>query len=278
MSFQRHNEFGDAARRHDRCRGPKLLLHAVEQAVEHGCRTEHDAAAHGVARIFADGALRLVQADAGELGRAAGQRLERDLQAGADAAAAIDAVLVDGRDGRRRAHIHDEQRRAIVMDGRDGGDDEVAADLRGIVHADVQARADAGADNEAVLPRQLADGGAERIEHRRHDGGDDRAVDHGRNDVEQRQNVLELRTVLIGRLDGVRCHARLKQDVVPLDAAEDDVGIADINCKDHKVSSSNRSFTQQTALPPSTVTMPQLGARPPQAPGFSSQRPPSCLQ
>ena len=25
-------------------------------------------------------------------------------------------------------------------------------------------------------------------------------------------------------------------------------------------------------------TMPQLGARPPQAPGFSSQRPPSCLQ
>ena len=70
---------------------------------------------------------------------------------------------------------------------------------------------------------------------------------------------FELRTVLIGRLDGVRCHARLKQDVVPLDAAEDDVGIADINCKDHKVSSSNRSFTQQTALPPSTVTMPQLG-------------------
>ena len=120
----------------------------------------------------------------------------------------------------------------MMMSGgskRLGGDDQVAADLRRVLHLDVEAGPDAGADDHRRLARQLAHGRPARVQDRRHDRRDDDTLNGLQVDLVQVQQVFQLHAVLVGRFEQVRRHAGLHEDPVVLHTAEHDVGIADID-------------------------------------------------
>ena len=159
----REDEPRDAARGDDGGLLAKLFFDALDHAVDHAGIAQHDAAAHRVDRIAADGLFRHIEADARQLRGAAGKRFGRDLNACADAAADIGAVFVHDGDRRCRAHVDHDERRLVFMQRRHGTDHKVAADGGGIVEQDIQPGLDAGADDERLFARQLHDRRAHRV-------------------------------------------------------------------------------------------------------------------
>ena len=98
---------------------------------------KHDAAAHTVDGVAADGALRLIEVDPRQERCTRRERIRRNTDAGADAAADVGAAGINDGDGGRGAHIDDHKRRGILPQRGDRRDDQVTADLRGIVDLDV---------------------------------------------------------------------------------------------------------------------------------------------
>ena len=73
---QRGNEPGHGAGGDNRCRHTQLLLHSLAHTVQHGGGTQHDAAAHGIVGIAADGPFGPVKLQAGQQRRSVGEGIQ----------------------------------------------------------------------------------------------------------------------------------------------------------------------------------------------------------
>ena len=119
------------------------------------------------------------------------------------------------------------------MHGGDASDDQVARNGAGIVDAHVHPGPDAGADDHAVEPGQLTHGAADRLRHGWDHGGEDRAVDSLDIHAVGIDDLLELNRVFRLGLPCVRMDPDDVEDLSPVDAAEDNVGVAHVDGKDH---------------------------------------------
>ena len=108
--------------------------------------------------------------------------------------------------------------------------DQVTADLTGVSARNIQTRFKPRSHDHGRASGELHNRRAQRIQNRRHDGRDDHALNFIRLQIVERQYALEVHPVLIGRFDKVGGKPQLMADFLCLDAADDNVGIADINC------------------------------------------------
>ena len=140
--------------------------------------------------------LRALQLDARQLRRALEKRLQRDADAGRDGAADVVALAGDGVEHRRRAEVDDDERRAVQLDGGDGVDDAVGADVARAVVEDADAGPHARVDDQG---RHLEVAAADVLEDRRQrrdDAAQDGLVDVrraqalGLEEAEQQDGVL----------------------------------------------------------------------------------------
>ena len=174
--------------------------------------------------------LRRLKTDAGQLRGSRRQNLRGNLHARADAAAEEGSGLVDCHHGRRRAHVDDDHRRGIIAQRGNRRNDQVAADLTGVSARNIQTRFKPRSHDHGRASGELHNRRAQRIQNRRHDGRDDHALNFIRLQIVERQHTLEVHPVLIGRFDKVGGKPQLVANFFCLDAADDNVGIADINC------------------------------------------------
>ena len=235
IAAERRDHTGEAAGRDDRARLVELRIDAVDQAVERAGVPVQDAALHAVDRIAADQVLRHLERDLLQLRGAADERVAGDDDARQDHAAAVVALAVDDGDRRRRAHIDDDLRQGVVVYARHGVDDEVAAELGGVVDLDAQARLDAGADDERRDVQVFLNGGLHRAGHRRHDGRNDRAVDVGGVDAVHLERGAQDRCVLQNGGGVDRRDALAEEDLLAAAAAEHNIRISNINGENHNV-------------------------------------------
>ena len=98
---------------------------------------------------------------------------------------------------------------------------------------DVQPGFQPGADHHGLLPDDLNDAGFDRIEHRRHDGGNDAVVDILHLHAEGFHHVFDLHAILVGGADGVGGNAGFEQNFIIFNTADDQIGITDVNGKQH---------------------------------------------
>ena len=69
----------------------------------------------------------------------------------------------------------------------------------------------------------------QRVQNRRHDGRDDHALNFLRPQIIEREHTLEIHPVLVGRFDKIGRQPQLMENLFSLDAADDNVRIADID-------------------------------------------------
>lgn len=144
-------------------------------------------------------------------------------------AAAVSALRIQNGDGGGGTHIDDDLREGIVVDARDGVHDEIAAELGGIIDVDAQAGFDAGADDE----RREMQVFVHRVAHGERDGRDDgrenRAVNRGDVCAVHIKRHFEHGGIFEHRCGGVCGDAFAENDLSIGTAADDNVGVADID-------------------------------------------------
>ncbi len=170
------------------------------------------------------------QTDVLQLGGAGGQSIQRDAHTGDDDAAAIIPVPVKDAHGAGRAQIKDDERGLVFRQSGDRVDHQVGTQLFGIIDQDVQTSWNAGADDQrldlaADLQRTLEDVGQLR-----HDRGNDAAGDLVTVDAVHEHDIAEEDGIFMLGLLMVRGYTGGKQDLVVLYDADDDVGVAGIQC------------------------------------------------
>ena len=117
------------------------------------------------------------------------------------------------------------------MQCRDRCNDQVASDLRRIVDLDVETGPDAGADDHRFFPRELHNSRPERVEKRRHDRGNDDALEILNVDVAQGEDIFQVDAVLVRCFDKIGRDAELIFDLHAVHAADDDVAVANVDRK-----------------------------------------------
>src|SRR5699024_10570470 len=137
VAAQGHDKTGEAAGGDDRGLLPQFRLHAVDDSVDHGGGSVHNAGAHAVDGVCADHLSRGLQADLGELGGAAAQGVQGDPEARQDDAADVVARRVDDGHGGGCPHVDDDEGGGVLPQGRHGVHDHVASGGLGVVHDDV---------------------------------------------------------------------------------------------------------------------------------------------
>ena len=151
----------------------EFLLHVQNDTGQRTHIAAYRTRLHGLHGRAADGLLGACDIDARQLGRLHKQRFHRDLDTREDGTAQICAVLVDAVKGNRRADVHDDQRRAVLLDGRHRIDQSIHTDFTRVCVMIYDARGHIGADNHGLERKILADRIGQRIHHRRHNRRDD---------------------------------------------------------------------------------------------------------
>src|SRR5919199_4911538 len=110
------NQRGEAARGDDARAAAQLLDHAPEDAVDQARVAVVEAGLDGRDGRSPDDLVRPLDADAREPRRARKQSVGRDGDAWRDDAAEVAPALLDDLEVRRRAEVHDDARRPVLVD------------------------------------------------------------------------------------------------------------------------------------------------------------------
>ena len=93
-------------------------------------------------------------------------------------------------------------------------------------------------ETQTSLARQLADRCFAGVQDGRDNGGNDDAINGCEVDVIDGQHIFNIDTILVRRLEQVRCNSGNRPDLAVFHTAQDNVCIPDVDRKDHIVSSS----------------------------------------
>ncbi|CDN41104.1 hypothetical protein BN871_AB_01020 [Paenibacillus sp. P22] len=229
----RRDHVGQAARRDDARIGSELLADPADDAVHLSGIAENDAGLHRSHGIAADDAARPDKLDSRQLGRFLVKRFRRDADARHDGAAQISAARIDIIEGRRRTEIDDDERRAVFLDAGDRIHDAVRSDLARILVPDVEARLDAGTDDERGVPKVVDRQLLQRPHERRHDRRDDDSVDGIDGNAGELEEVVHHHAVLVARRRAVGAHAPVMEQLLSAVDAEHDIRIAYVDDDNH---------------------------------------------
>ena len=173
--------------------------------------------------------LWLIQTDTGQLCGTAGQSIQRNLHPRENHAAQVTVFRLHHLDGGSGTHINQNQRGFVFSQRGYGDDNTVAAYLGRYIHMDIQTGFQAGTYHHRLLANDLNDTGADGIEYRRHHRRNN-TIRNVRNFSAQRfDHIFDLNTVLIRGTGAIRGNAGLKNDLIILHSADENVGIADID-------------------------------------------------
>ena len=187
------------------------LLHAVDDAVQHPRRAIDDAVAHTVLGVFADKIPGWVlQGYILQQRRVLRQGIQRQPHPREHHATLIGLLLGDIGNGGGCAHLDHNNGRRVFFHGGHGIGHQVGAQLIMDLHADVQARFDAGAHHHGLLPQQAG----QRLMHHEINSGNDAGKD-GPGDLMdviavQGEKIHQINADLIGCLAAVRVDRRQK--------------------------------------------------------------------
>ena len=116
-------------------------------------------------------------------------------------------------------------------------DHQVRACLGGILYLDLKTRLDPGAYHQAGLVGELHHRGLHGIKHLGNHGSDDTALNSVRVDPIDLQKHLQVDAVFVRCFGTVGAQTGLKEDLIILQYSDHQIGIADIDSKDHVCSS-----------------------------------------
>ena len=193
--------------------------------------------------------------DARQVRRRMVQRVERQVDAGRNGAADIGAVMRHHIQRRRRAEIDDDQLAAIAVEGGDGVDQPVRADLGRVVDADL-----AGQPAALLADHQRA--GVEvpvaenpQVEQRRRRGvRDDDRVDEERAEPVVLHQLAQPDEVLVGGAHALGVAAPLADERFAVMQGEHRVGVADIDRQQHQPASRKKTSPAAIRRGPSAVS------------------------
>ena len=213
----------------------KLSLHAVDHAVQQQGRAKNAAAFHAVHRIGSDGTGRRIQRDVGQQRRVRRQCGQGQLDAGDDGAAAKRAVAVQHRDGGGGAHVDKDQRGLVDIQRAHGGHQQVTGQRGRIIQQHGEVRADGVVHHHGLYAGEHPHRFAQRAIHLRHNGGENGSVKGVRGDMGKFQQTADGDGVFRAGGQTVGGQTAAIADGAALHAAHDDMGVSDVQCKDHSV-------------------------------------------
>ena len=234
----RHDGGGKPAAGNDGGDVAELLPVTADEAIDHAGGAQHHAGKHAVHGVGADGFdFAGTEADGGQQRGRAGQRLQRDFDAGEDGAADKAAVLGDDGDFGSGAQIDDDGWQGVFFRRAHSGTGQVRTQGSGFIDTDIKAGFDPGANHNGgdMAIAEDADGIVEYGGERRYDRGDGRAGKLGRFELMQAEDLREKDGVFRFGTQGVRLGAGGKEGVFTLVDTKADIGVADINGEDHRV-------------------------------------------
>src|SRR6266511_1756353 len=212
--------------------------HPPDQRVDLPGEAEDDARLERLRGVLADHRARRDQLDPAELGGLADQRVGGDLDPRRDRHPQHLAPPRDRVEGGGGAEIDHHRRPPVQRVGGHRVGHPVGADLARVVGQDRQARPDPGLQHQrleaAVAPDHLAHGLAEPRHHR----GDDHAGGGGAEvHTLLRQEPAEQQGVLVGGALRHGRHPPVLDQLVAVEHADGDLGVADVQCQQHGGSS-----------------------------------------
>ena len=214
-----------------------LLRKTLYHAVNHAGAAVDNAGADTVHGVGADGFLGSLQVNRRQEGALAGQRVKRNTDAGRDHAAVIDAVGVHISDDRGGAHEDHDQRTAVFFKCTGTAAHDVAAEGLGTVDLQRHARFQPGSHHQAVHADDDLDRVEQRLRHLGHDRADDGAVDTAVVYLINLKKGVQLHRKLVARHFFVGRKPQLVAQLFPVKDAELDVGVADVGCQKHAITS-----------------------------------------
>jgi hypothetical protein len=168
-----------------------------------------------------------------ELGRAREEGVGADGEAGGEHPPEVLALGRDDVEVGRGPEVDDDDPALGLVVARDGVGDAVGADLARVLDEDRHAGPDPGPHDERLAP----EGSPHELQHRLGERGDD-ARDDGRLDgvgghAVHREKRSKLHGVLVGRAPARALDAELVRKALSFEETEDDVGVADVDRKEH---------------------------------------------
>ena len=210
----------------------QLIFDTRDQAFCHGGGSHHGAAANRLDGVAANGALRGLERDAGELGGARGEGVHGDADAGGDGAADVVAARVNHVHVGGGAKVHHNSGRAVEGLRRHGVGDAVGAHLCGVggVYLGDHLRVRANLDHARA---QLGGHGAPLArELRNHAGKADGA--HARKREAAHLEVAQQadEDLVLGK-GAVRGHAPRLEQLVLVKKAQGGLRVSHVDCEQH---------------------------------------------
>ncbi len=176
----------------------EFALDAGDDAFDEADIAPEDAGLHAGDGARADHLLGARDRHRRQLRRRHGERLERQVDAGRDRAAAIVAVAIDHVEGRGGAEIDDDERPLVALVRRDRVDEAVRSHLLRPVDARLDPGRDARLADDERIAVAIGAAQAAQIEVRiGHDARDDGAVDVVARQIIERQEMIEPHDMLV---------------------------------------------------------------------------------
>ena len=232
-SFSRNDLAETARRNHLHIGAFHLLFDLLDDVFHQPRKPEHEPRLHIRDRILTDRACGFFDLDARKFRRTRNKRVHRPADPRRNDTADKFSVFVDDVEGRRRAEIDDNERRAVLSDRRNVVDDAVRAHLARVVHAQVVPRFQPCAHHERLNAEIIGAHMRNGIIERGNDGRNDRPADIRGRDPFDREHVDNRRAVLIARAFEFGRHAETDDELVPVKDPVFNIGISDVYADDH---------------------------------------------
>jgi len=173
-----------------------------------------------------------------QLGGAADQGVGGSLQTGGDGHAEQRPRPGDRREGRGRAEVNNDAVILEVVVGGDGIGDQIAADPIRVLGANLQAGLRAGrADDQRLAVDPRRDHARDALRELGHHAAEHGAVEHAEVQPRPLQKALEQDCILVRHSLADRLHPPVVHPVLPVMHAKDNVGVADVDCQQHRLPS-----------------------------------------
>ena len=228
------DERGQAARGDDARAAAQLLDHAPEDAVDESRVAVVEAGLNRGHGRGPDDLVRALDADAREPRRARKERVGRDRDARRDDAAEVAPALIDDLEVRRRAEVHDDAGRAVLVHRRHGVNDAVGPHVRGRVVEDGQPRVGLVADEERREVEVDLGHALQGVVELRHDRGDGYRRDGLEVESGEGEEVARVDAVLVDGARALRRQTPVPGEALALEHAERRVRIPHVHHKKHK--------------------------------------------
>ena len=250
-----------AAGRHDGERLVQLHAELPDRAFDAAEEVVVESGLHRGLRACGENGFRLGDFHLGQLGRLAPQGRRGRADARGDQAAGDHALVIDVVERRGGAEIGDQHRTAVRVIRAHAVGEAVRTQRLRVVDANVDAGFDSGADHHGIDVQELDDACTERVHDLRHDGRDDHVIDIRGTQAAQREELRDHQAVLVGRVVRFRRDSVGADDVVAVQEAENDVGVADVDRYEHANPLMNRDAWAHHERMPSPMIERQRGMR-----------------